>query len=206
MKTEAQDVEMLARAILTEARDEAEQIKAEAKEKVDAIRKRAQAQAEEERKAILERAQQDAERLRSQAMATAQLKTRSMQLENREKLLDRVFEEVKKQLEAVKKRPDYDAIATLLLREALTQLRVTKAEVRADESTQKALKKGALDEISKELKGEFTLVGTLEEGTGVVVDAADGKIHYDNTLETRLNRLQSTLRSSVYKVLMGEKV
>ena len=206
MKTEAQDVEMLARAILTEARDEAEQIKAEAKEKVDAIRKRAQAQAEEERKAILERAQEDAERLRSQAMATAQLKTRSMQLENREKLLERVFEEVKKQLDAVKKRSDYDAIAALLLREALTQLRVAKAEVRADESTQKALKKGALDEISKELKGEFTLGKELDEGTGILVDASDGKIHYDNTLETRLNRLQSTLRSSVYKVLMGEKV
>jgi vacuolar-type H+-ATPase subunit E/Vma4 len=84
MKTEAQDVEMLARAILTEARDEADQIKAEAKEKVDAIRRRAQAQAEEERKAILERAQQDAERLRSQAVATAQLKARSLQLAHRE--------------------------------------------------------------------------------------------------------------------------
>jgi len=126
-------------------------------------------------------------------------------LEEREKLLDSVFEEVKKQLDAIKKRPDYDAIATLLLREALTQLKVNKAEIKADELTQKALKKGALDEISKELKGEFTLSGALEEGTGVVVDAADGKIHYDNTLETRLSRLQSALRSSVYKVLMGEK-
>jgi vacuolar-type H+-ATPase subunit E/Vma4 len=116
-----------------------------------------------------------------------------------------VFEEVKKQLDAIKKRPDYDAIATLLLREALTQLRVNKAEIKADELTQKALKKGALDEISKELKGEFTLSSALEEGTGVVVDAADGKIHYDNTLETRLSRLQSALRSSVHKVLMGEK-
>ena len=57
MKTEVQDIEMLERAILTEARDEAEQIKAEAKEKVEAIRKRAQEQAEQERKAILERAQ-----------------------------------------------------------------------------------------------------------------------------------------------------
>jgi len=38
----------------------------------------------------------------------------------------------------------------------------------------------------------------------VIVDASGGKIHYDNTLETRLSRLQSTLRASVYKVLMGE--
>jgi len=206
MKNAPEDIEMLAFAILTEARDEAEQMQAEAKEKADAIRKRAQEQAEYERRMILDRANQDAERLRGQSMATAQLKGRSTQLENREKILDGVFEEVKKQLDAVKKRPDYDAIAALLLREALTQLRVNKADVRADESTQKALNKGALDEISKELKGEFTLVGGIEEGTGVVVDAADGKIHYDNTLETRLSRLQNTLRSSVYKVLMGEKV
>lgn len=205
MKTEAQDIEMLERAIMVEANEEAAQLLAEAKEKADAIRKRAQAEAEAERKLILDRAKQDADRLRSQALATTQLKSRSAQLEEREKLLDSVFEEVKKQLDAIKKRPDYDAIATLLLREALTQLRVNKAEIKADELTQKALKKGALDEISKELKGEFTLSGALEEGTGVVVDAADGKIHYDNTLETRLSRLQSALRSSVYKVLMGEK-
>ena len=37
MNTQVQDIEMLERAILTEARDEAEQIKAEAKEKADAI-------------------------------------------------------------------------------------------------------------------------------------------------------------------------
>ena len=206
MKNAPEDIEKLARAILTEARDEADQMQAEAKEKADAIRKRGQEQAEAERKMILERANQDAERLRGQSLATAQLKGRSTQLENREKLFDGVFEEVRKQLDAVKKRPDYDAIAALLLREALTQLRVHKAEVKADESTQKALRKGALDEISKELKGEFSLTGTLDEGTGIVVDAADGKIHYDNTLETRLSRLQNALRSSVYKVLMGEKV
>ena len=197
---------MLARAILTEARDESEQIKAEAAEKAEAVRKRAQEQAESERRTILDRANEDADRLRGQSAATAQLKVRSMKLEDCEKLLDGVFEEVKKQLDAVKNRPDYDAIAALLLREALTQLRVKKAEVKADESTQKALKKGALDAISKELNGEFSLVGTLDEGTGIVVDAAGGKIHYDNTLETRLSRLQNTLRSSVYKVLMGEKV
>jgi V/A-type H+/Na+-transporting ATPase subunit E len=205
MKTEVADVEMLERAILTEARDEAEQMKAEAKDKADAILRRAEEQAESERKAILERAKQDAERLRGQAVATSQLKARSVQLSSREQLLDGVFRAVKQKLPEIQKRSDYDAITAMLLREALTQLRVTKAQIRADESTQKSLKKGALNEISKELSGEFTLGDILEEGMGVVVDAADGKIHYDNTLETRLNRLQSTLRSSVYQLLTGEK-
>jgi V/A-type H+/Na+-transporting ATPase subunit E len=205
MKTEVEDIEMLERAILSEARDKAEQIKAEAKEKVDAIRKRAQERAEEERKAILDKAQQDADRLRGQAAATAQLKARSVQLAHREQLLDRVFKAVKDKLPEVQKRPDYDQIAALLIREALVQLRVNKAEIRADKATQSSLEKSALAEISKELKGQFTMGTPLEEGTGVVVNAADGKLNYDNTLETRLNRLQGTLRASVYKVLMGEQ-
>lgn len=204
MKTEAQDIDMLARAILTEAREEADQIKADAKEKADAIRKRAHEQAAVERKAILDRAREDAERLRGQSVATAQLKARSLQLTHREQLLDRVFKAVKEKLSDVQKHPDYDQIAATLLREALTELRVNKAEVRADETTQKSLKK-SLNEISKELNAELTIGDALEEGSGVVVDAADGKLHYDNTLETRLNRLQGTLRSTVYQVLIGEK-
>ncbi len=205
MKTEAEDIEMLARAILTEARDEAEQIKAEAQEKADAVRRRGQERAEAERKVILDRAREDAERLRSQAVATAQLKARSLELARREQLLARVFKAVAEKLPDVQKRADYDQIAAMLLREALTQLKVNKADVRADDASQKSLKKGALDEISRELNGEFAIAGALEEGRGVVVDAADGKLHYDNTLETRLNRLQGALRSSVYQMLIGEK-
>lgn len=205
MKTETQDIEMLERAILTEARDEAEQIKAEAKEKAEAIRRRAQEQAETERRAILDRAREEAERLRGQSVATAQLKARSTQLTHREQLLERVFKAVKEKLPEVRNRSDYDEIAAMLLREALTQLRVNKADVRADEATLKVLKKGALRDISKELDGEFKDGDVLEEGTGIVVDAADGKLHYDNRLETRLSRLQGTLRSAVYQVLTGEK-
>ena len=205
MKTEVQDIEMLERAILTEARDAAEQIKGEAQQKADAIRKRAQEQAEQERKAILDQAKQEVDRLRGQAVATSQLKSRSLELAHREKLLDGVFKAVKEKLPEVQKRPDYDQIATMLLREALVQLRVNKAQVRADKTTQGILEKKALGEISKELNGQFTMGEPLEEGIGVVVEAADGKLHYDNTLETRLDRLQSTLRASVYKVLMGDK-
>ena len=204
MNTEAQDIEMLSRAILTEARDEAEQIKAEAREKAEAIRRRAQEQAEQERKAILDRAREDAERLRGQQVATAQLKARSLQLTSREQLLDRVFKTARERLGEIQNRPDYEEIAAQLLREALVQLRVNKAQVRADKTTGHVLKKGVLRELSKELNGQFESADELEEGTGIIVDAADGKLHYDNTLETRLERLEGTLRAAVYKVLIGE--
>jgi len=202
MASKEEDIELLARAIMAEARDEAEQLNAEAKEKAEAIRKRAREQAEAERKTILARAKEDADRLRSQSTATSQLKARSVLLEQREKILNDVFDEARRQLDAVKMRPDYAAIVTALTREALTQLKVTEAEVCADAVTQKALK---LDELSRELNGKFVFGDALEEGTGVVVESAGGRLRFDNTLETRLSRMQSALRSSVYKLLTGEK-
>lgn len=199
------NIEPLSRAILKEAEVDAQQMREEAQAKAESIRQRAQEEAGKARQEILERAQQEAERLRSQTVASAQLKARTMQLEQRENLLNRVFEAAKEKLPEIQKRPDYEQLAATLLREALVQLRVNKAQIRADKRTQELLEKKVLKDISGELNGQFNLGDTLEEGTGIVVEAADGKLHYDNTLETRLSRLQSTLRAHVYKVLTGEQ-
>jgi vacuolar-type H+-ATPase subunit E/Vma4 len=201
-----EDIEILSRAILKEADIDAEQIREDAKAKADDILQRAKAEAEKERNEILEQARQEAERLRSQVVANAQLKARTLQLEYREKLLDRVFEAAKQKLPAIQKRADYNRLATQLLREALVQLKANKARIQADEVTRKILIDGALQELSREMNVELTMGDVLEEGYGVVVDASNGHLHFDNTLETRLHRLQSTLRSSVYHVLMGEKL
>jgi vacuolar-type H+-ATPase subunit E/Vma4 len=198
-------MEPLSRAILKEAEVDAQQMREEAKVKADAIRQRAQGEAEVARREILDKAQQEADRLRSQNVSGAQLKARTLQLEQREKLLDRVFQAAREKLAEIQNRPDYEQLAAMLLREALVQLRVNKAEIRADPATRAVLEKKALKDISSELNGQFTMADNLEEGLGVVIEAAEGKLHYDNTLGTRLQRLQSTLRSSVHKLLIGEQ-
>lgn len=203
---EEENIEALSRTILRDARAEAEQIQLDAKAKADAIRQRAKEQAESESKAILEHARVEAERLRGQVVATAQLKARTLQLEHREKILDKVFDAARQRLPSIQKRADYDQIVAQLLREALIQLKADYAEVRADDATQKSFKTQTLEQISKELNARISMGKSLESGLGVVVDASEGRLHYDNTLETRLNRLQNALRSSVYHVLMGEKL
>ena len=200
-----ENIEPLSRAILKEAEADAQQVREDSRARADAIRQHAHEQAEKVRREILDRAQQEADRLRSQTVASAQLKARTMQLEHREKLLDHVFEAAREHLPDVQKRSEYDRLAAQLLREALVQLRVSTAQIRADKNSQDLLEKNSLKEISSELNGQFSFGETLEEGTGVIVDAAEGRLHYDNTLETRLQRLQGTLRASVYKVLMGEQ-
>lgn len=206
MKPEDENIEALSRAILKDARAEAEELQEEARAKAETIRQRAQVEAESERKTILERAQQDAERLRSQAVATAQLKARTLQLEHREKLLDKVFETVRERLSSIQKRADYDKLAAQFLREAIAQLNASSAEVRADEATERFLKSSTADKVAKELNARITFGKSLESGIGLVVSASDGHLTYDNTLETRLSRLQNSLRSAVYQVLMGEKL
>ena len=63
-----------------------------------------------------------------------------------------------------------------------------------------------LEKISEELNVPLKLGAPLKKGTGAVVETPDGHINYDNTLETRLARLQNSLRSPVYHILMGESL
>jgi vacuolar-type H+-ATPase subunit E/Vma4 len=205
MRADEETIEALKRAIFRDVQDEAGQIQADGKEKAEAILKRAEEQAELERKQILERARQEAERLRGQVIASAQLKARTLQLEHREKLLEKAFQGARERLGSLQKRSDYDKIAVQLLREAVVQLNASEAHIRADARTQKILD-GAMEGLSKELNFKPSVKETLEQGTGVIVETADGHLHYDNTLETRLERLKDSLRSPVHQVLMGEKL
>lgn len=204
MRSVEERMQALSRAVLSEARAEAEQILADGKAKATEARQRAEEQAAAERAEILERASQEAERIRGQAIATTQLKARTLTLERREKLLDRVFEAAWQQLPTVQQAADYDQIVHHLLREALIHLGADDAKVRADARTQMLLTDQVLTAISKEVGGQVQLGTPLKQGTGVIVETADGHRQVDNTLETRLSRLQEELRSPVYHLLLGE--
>lgn len=199
-------IETLSQAVLTEARDESEKILAEARQKAEEIRREAQEQAAAARKAILERAAMEAERIRSRVIASAQLQARMLQLEHREKLLDKVFDAARKQLPNVRQWSDYDQIVRELLREALRRLDVPKTQILADEVAHRILTNGLLAEISAEMKVELHLGPVLDHATGLIVETEDGRLRFDNTLETRLSRLQDSLRSPVYHILMGESL
>ena len=101
-----ENLKVLSRAVLNDVQDEADQILDQAKTKVEGIRQRAKEQAEAERTKILDHASVEAERVRSQAVATSQLKARTMLLEQREKLLDEVFETAKQRLSSVLRAND----------------------------------------------------------------------------------------------------
>jgi len=204
MPTADQEIDRLAEAVLAEARADAEQIRSGAQVKGEAVRQEARARANAEARDILQRATQEADRIRRQTLASAELKARLLGLEHREKLLDGVFEAAHIQLGSVSQWKDYDQVALQLAREAVTHLGAHEARIRADSVTRQHLAEPALGALSRELGVQLTLDGNLEHGLGVVVETTDGRMHYDNTFETRLARLRGSLRSAVHHILMGE--
>jgi len=226
MMPEYSDIQALERAIKGDAREEAEQILADAQARAEDIRRQAEAQADAEREAILQRARQEAEALRSHAAAAAQLEAQTLKLKRRELLLELVFADVRRQLASAPQWPDYEQIAHRLVREAVERLGAAEVLVRADERTRRVLDDKALADLGTSLPpvggtegGAFPPVGGTEggpvrlhageplaRGTGVVLETPDGHRRYDNTLETRLTRMQEGLRTPVYHILMGETV
>jgi vacuolar-type H+-ATPase subunit E/Vma4 len=204
MRSVDENIEGLSRVVLSEARSQAEQILAEARGKADAIRERTRQQADAECKEILEGAIQEAERVRGQAVAAAQLKARTLHLEQREELLEGVFDAAREQLPNVTGWKDYDQIAVNLLREALERLDASPAQVRVDETTRKFLTDQVLAEVSEDLDLQLQAGPVLEQGIGVMVQTVDGHRQYDNTLGTRLSRMKNSLRVRVYQLLTGE--
>ncbi len=203
MKTE-QPNETLSETILNEARAEAEQIRAEAQVKAEAIRRQAAERAAAERKAFIDRGAQEVARLRGQAVSTAQLKARTSELEHRERLLNEVFQAARQKLCTVQQQPNYPQVTRRLLAEALASLRSNAVQVHADPVTAVALNGQVLAELSSEHQVAITLGEPASQNTGMVVETTDGHLNFDNTLETRLERMQGTLRYPVYQLLVGD--
>lgn len=197
-------IKALQQAIMEDAVGEAEQILAEAHARAEAIRAEAEAQADAEREMRLQRARQAAETVRGQVVAAAQIEAQTIRLKRREQLLECVFDEARRQLADAPRWPDYPEIARRLAREAVEMLGADEVLVRADLATRRVLDDGALAELAQELGVRLSTGESLNRGTGVVVETADGHRRYDNTLETRLARMRDALRAPVYRILAGE--
>lgn len=206
MRPIEEGIQALSHAVESEARAEAKQILDDARAKADATRQRAQEQANAQRAEVMKRAQTEATRIRGQAIATTQLKARTVQLEQREKLLNNAFQAAQQKIAGISQWKDYPQIARSLLRESLQRLGAPSARIRTDAKTRAVLTDDVAAAIGKELGVQVQFGEPLQEGTGVVVETLDQHRQYDNTLETRASRLQNTLRSRVYHLLMGESI
>jgi V/A-type H+/Na+-transporting ATPase subunit E len=197
------NIESLERTIIQEAQGEAQQIVESAQTQAQIIYQEAESQVKAEGNVILERARKKADTLRSQTEASARIDAQKLKLQRREQLLAQVFDRAREQLASATQWPDYDQVARQLVRDAVAHLGSDNILVRTDPQTKKVLTPDVLADLATET-GVYIRPGEpLAEGTGIILETPDGHCRYDNRLETRLARIHSSLRSSVYRILTG---
>ncbi len=203
--SETSQFEQLRRAILRQARQEAQQVLEQAEAQADALLQCATAQAEQEAQQQLAAHHQQLAQATERATAQAELEARLFLLEQREFLLDEVLARAREQLASVATWPTYPELAVQLAREAIAQLHAPEVILETDPQAQHALDFAVLEALGAEFGVAVTLGPPLSEGLGVVAHTPDGHRRYDNTLAARLERLYPQLRPEIYALLAGDK-
>jgi len=197
-------VQALERTIMEIAQQEAQAILDEARAKADSLRKQAEIKAAAESDHILEEARQAVEKFVDQATAKAQLEAQMLKLQRREQALMRTFTKARLQLTTIPERPDYADIARRLISEAATYMGDEAFVVQADAATNRVLDNALLENLAQQLNVQLERGPQLEEGAGIVLTTPNGHRRYDNTLETRLTRIQDNVRTAVFHILAGD--
>jgi len=205
MKTRFHTIQALEAAILEEAKREIREMMAEAEAQARQIQQSNQIETTKMQQVILDRAQQKADSLLEHAVAAAQMEAQALKLQRREHIIADVFNAVQQQLPNVSAWPNYDEVARYLLREAVLGLKVAHLIVHTDNHTQTHLDDTVFTALGAELGCTLERGAPLQQGIGVLVETPDGHRRYANTLEARLERMRSTLRTPVYRRLMGGK-
>jgi V/A-type H+-transporting ATPase subunit E len=197
-------VQALEQAIMEIAQREAQAILDEAKAKADSIRKQAQIDADIENDHVRQEAQQVAALRIDQAIAKAQLEAQMLKLQRREQLLTHTFDKVREQLATIPQRPNYASIVQHLISEAASYLGDEAFVIHTDAATTQLMDDAFLADLAQTLNVRLERGAQLETGTGIVLSTSNGHRRYDNTLETRLTRLQDDVRTTVYHILAGD--
>ncbi len=204
--TEQDKVQMLERTIMEIAQREVQAILDEARAKADSLHRQARDIAASESEHILKEARETVKELLGQAVAKAQLEAQMLKLQRREQALMQTFDEARQRLTTIPQRPDYTDIVRRLIREAATYMGDEAFIVQADATTDRVLDDAFLADLAAQLNVHLERGPHLEEGIGIVLTTPDGHRRYDNTLETRLSRIQDNVRTAVFHILAGDAV
>ncbi|MFP4394703.1 MAG: V-type ATP synthase subunit E [Anaerolineales bacterium] len=200
------DVAALQAAIMAEARQDARRILDDAEAEASSLLRLAERQANAQRAEIVARAAEEAESYRRHTVAAARLAAQNLKLQQREMLLDGVFEAASERLSKLPESETYGDIVQHLIRQAVARLEVEAVVIHADARTREVLNRDMLDALGRELGVELRLGERLEAACGVVMETPDGRCCYDNTFSSRLERMRDDLRAPVYEALMGRDV
>lgn len=156
--------------------------------------------------AILENAKKQAENLKRQIVGSSRLAARNNQLILVEESVKTVFEMVRKRLQTLHKEQAYEKLLKQALLNSLNEMGKNDLIIECNK-TDYALVRKLVDSINKEKKTKMVVADkNIDILGGIRAISSDGTLTYDDSIDSRIERLKPLIRKNIVQVLRGSEI
>ena len=191
-------------SIMSEAQEKADVIIQDANANVSEITAKAEKTAEAEKLKILENGKKQSDMRYQQIISEAKMNARRAKLGAKEEVIEAAFNQATGELKAIAASGDeeYKDSLAKMIKEAAKEINHNDLIIHLNEADTNKFKQDLSSDDSFEIDGvKFTLGEPINAIGGAVLKTNNGDIEVNNTIEARLERFKSILRSEVAEVL-----
>jgi V/A-type H+-transporting ATPase subunit E len=160
---------------------------------------------EAERTRIVESARKQSENLRRQIIGSARLASRNQELLTIENAVNKAFEEAKKKLQASSGTDSYKNLLKQMVEESISAVGGTNTVIIESNKNDAELVRKAVSELRDTGKVQQAEVSDqhIDVLGGIRIKSSGGTMTYDNTLDSRIERLKPLIRKNIAQMLRG---
>jgi V/A-type H+-transporting ATPase subunit E len=159
---------------------------------------------EAERTRIIESAKKQAENLKRQIVGSSRLAARNQELLMIENAVNNAFEEARKKLAASGGKDSYRTLMASLVEESVPSVGSDGVVVECNRNDAELVSKILADLQKKNPRIKAKVSDQhIEAIGGIRVKSADGTMTYDNTIDSRIERLKPLIRKNIAQMLRG---
>ena len=160
---------------------------------------------EAERTRIVESAKKQAENLKRQIVGSGRLAARNQELLMIENAVNNAFEEARKKLATSGGKDSYKALMSTIIEESVSSVGSGEVMIECNKNDAELVRKIVTDLQKKNSKVQAKVSDkSIDVLGGIRVKSADGTMTYDNTLDSRIERLKPLIRKNIAQMLRGE--
>lgn len=198
------EVELLCRAVLDEARRQADEIVSHAREEAETWISKSRSQAEKENREH-ERSRRKAASLEAKRIVdSAEFQARKKTVTFREQMMREILAGLRNRFEEMSERPDYAEFLMAAVREGVKTLSTHAVVVELRPRDLDALK-SRLEAVGEELSVELELRSNAGVEAGVRIFTPDHGRLLDRTLNTLLERRTDEIQNAVWRTVLGHE-
>ena len=154
---------------------------------------------------ILEGARKQGDNLKRQIVGSSRLSARNRQLVLIESAVNDTFEKAKKILASSNKENSYRLLMRKILKDSVTMIDSDQVIVECNKNDIELVEKAISDIFNDNNNIKIKMSDhPLNAIGGIRLTSADGSMTFDNTLDSRIERLKPLIRKNIAQMLRGE--